>query len=100
MKKATKIMNTEFGGRLSGLVKTLDTAIQERAETSEWREPGRYGALDREIHKMMDQLEVYKLAIKTFCDLEVCFTRTDEYFGLCTEDESFYLMKIEREAGE
>ena len=100
MKKATKIMNTEFGCRLSGLIKALDITIQERAKTNEWEEPERYEALNQEINKMMDQLEVYKLALRTFCDLELYFTRTDEYFGLCTEDESFYLMKIEREAGE
>lgn len=37
-----------------------------------------------------------KLAIKQFYGIEFFFTRTDEYFGIVTEDEADWLMKVER----
>ena len=42
------------------------------------------------------QWEVYKMAVRQFYGIEYCFTRTDEYFGICTEDESEWLFKVER----
>ena len=36
------------------------------------------------------------MAIKHFYGVEYHFTRTDEYYGLCTEDESDWLMRVER----
>lgn len=32
------------------------------------------------------QWEVYQMAIKQFYDIEYCFSRTDEYYGLVTEN--------------
>lgn len=43
------------------------------------------------------QWEVYKMVLKQFYGIEYCFTRTDEYFGICTEDETDWLFKVERE---
>ncbi len=43
------------------------------------------------------QWEVYRMAIKHFYGVEYHFTRTDECFGLCTEDESDFLFKKHRE---
>lgn len=43
------------------------------------------------------QWEVYKMALKQFYGIEYFFTRTDEYFGVCTEDETDWLFKVERE---
>ena len=42
------------------------------------------------------QWEVYKMAIKQFYGVEYCFTRTDKYYGLVTEDETDWLFKVER----
>lgn len=42
--------------------------------------------------------EVFKMILKWFFETEYFFTRTDDYFGICTEDESDYLLKVEREA--
>ena len=40
--------------------------------------------------------EIFKLALKQFYGIEFFVTRTDDYFGVCTEDESVWLMKIYR----
>lgn len=42
------------------------------------------------------QWEVYQMAIKQFYGIKYHFTRTDEYFGACTEDETDWLFKVER----
>ena len=42
------------------------------------------------------QWEVYQIAVKQFYGIEYHFTRTDEYFGVCTEDETDWLLKVER----
>lgn len=42
------------------------------------------------------QWEVYKMAVRQFYGIEYCFSRTDEYFGICTEDETDWLFKVDR----
>ena len=42
------------------------------------------------------QWEVYQIAIRQFYGIEYYFSRTDEYFGVCTEDEADWLFKVER----
>lgn len=53
-----------------------------------------------EIRKSCDwcqaQWEVYQMAVKQFYNIEYYFTRTDEYFGICTEDETDWLYREER----
>ena len=46
------------------------------------------------------QWEVYKMAVKQFYGIEYYFSRTDEYFGICTEDETDWLRKVDRETSE
>ena len=35
--------------------------------------------------------------MRQFYNIEYHFSRTDEYFGVCTEDETDWLFKVERE---
>ena len=39
---------------------------------------------------------VYQTAIKQFYGIEYHFTRTDEYYGIVTEDYENWLFKVER----
>ena len=43
------------------------------------------------------QWEVYRIALRQFYGIEYFFTRTVEYFGVCTWDETDWLFKVERE---
>lgn len=36
------------------------------------------------------------MAIRQFYGVEYCFTRTDTYYGLVTEDETDWLFRVER----
>lgn len=91
-----EILKTEFGIKLTTLVKELDMAIQQRAELNIWVDLERAKGLDREIKKMLAKLEIFELGLKSFAGLELNFTRTDEYYGLCSEDESYFLIREER----
>lgn len=99
-----KFMKTEMGGELEETIRTWDKAIDERRKAT----PG-IGNPDQGLglkywentcRSCQDRWEVFKLAIKQFYGIEFFFTRTDEYFGVCSEDESIWLMKEEREEEE
>lgn len=84
-------LKTEFGGELECTIATWDQALENSRQTVE----------DKEILKTLAwcqaQWEVYRMAIRHFYGVEYHFTRNDEYYGLCTEDESDWLFKKSRE---
>lgn len=86
-----KFLKTEFGGELECMITAWDQALEQNRRTGE----------DKTNLKTLAwcqaQWEVYRMAIKHFYGVEYHFTRTDEYYGLCTEDESDWLMKVDRE---
>lgn len=42
------------------------------------------------------QWDVYQIAVKQFYGIEYHFTRTNEYYGIVTEDYKDWLYKVER----
>lgn len=77
-----KFLETEFGAALKDCIKCWDTWIATgNHENSNW---------------CRAQWEVYKMALRQFYRIEYCFTRTDEYYGVVTEDEKNWLFKVER----
>ena len=86
-----KFMKTEMGGELEETIRTWDKAIDERRKAT----PGignpdqglGFKYWDNTCRSCQDRWEVFKLAIKQFYGIEFFFTRTDEYFGVCSEDE-------------
>ncbi|WP_313152104.1 hypothetical protein [Lacrimispora sp.] len=92
-----KFLKTDFGSELESTVRALDFYLSEKSKISQWKEPEKYRARQKDIDKLFAQWEVYKLAVKQFYGVEYSFTRTDEYCGCCTEDESDWLFKVDRE---
>ena len=77
-----KFLKTELGSGLQECITAWD----------HWLEVG-----DRKAaYWCQAQWEVYKMAVRQFYGIEYCFSRTDEYFGVCTEDETDWLFKVER----
>lgn len=70
-----KFMMTEMGGELEETIKAWDQALEERRKAT----PG-IGDPD----------------LRQFYGIEFNFTRTDEYFGICNDDETIWLMKENR----
>lgn len=95
-----KFMQTEMGGELHETIHAWDNALTERKKAT----PGignpdqgfGFKYWDNTCKSCQDRGEVFKLAIKQFYGIEFFFTRTDEYFGVCNEDESIWLVKEER----
>ena len=79
-----KFMMTEMGGELEETIKAWDQGLG-------------FGYWDCTCKSCQDRWEVFKLAIRQFYGIEFNFTRTDEYFGICNDDETIWLMKENRE---
>lgn len=95
-----KFMMTEMGGELEETIKAWDQALEERRKvTPGIGDPDQgmgFGYWDRTRKSCQDRWEVFKLAIRQFYGIEFNFTRTDEYFGICNDDETIWLMKENR----
>ena len=88
---------TEFGGQMVETVKAIDFYLEEKSHTSQWQEPEKYKRLSKDIDQLFAQFEIFKLAVKQFYGVEYHFTRTDDYFGCCTNDGEDFLFRFERE---
>lgn len=89
-----KFLKTELGGSLKECITRWDIALDECKKYS-W-DTEEYKRERKAANWCQAQWEVYKMAISQFYGIEYYFTRTDEYFGLVTEDEKEWLFKIER----
>lgn len=86
-----QFLKTEFGSELECTITAWNQALEKHNRTGEDKD------ILRTLAWCQAQWEVYRMAIKHFYGVEYHFTRTDEYYGLCTEDESDWLMKVDRE---
>lgn len=78
-------LKTELGGNLDECVKSWDFAIRGGNKTkplADWCQA---------------QWEVYQIMFRQMYGIKYHFSRTEEYFGICTEDHKDWLIKVERE---
>lgn len=85
---------TELGRKLIECLVKLDGALDNRSKYPSCTTICE--SATQKIELCMAQWEIYKIAIKQFFGIEYQFTRTEEYFGAVTEDESDWLLKIRR----
>lgn len=96
----SEFMQSEIGEKLANLVQTWDHAMRERAKCS-------YGNVGSDVvwhwdnicQNCRDQWEIFKLVLKQFYGMEIHFSSTQKFFGVCNEDASVWLMKVTREKG-
>lgn len=79
----------------------MRVCIQNWDEELEKKNQFRFGTFEYNQHDeraswCMAQWAVYKLILQELYGKEYCFSRTDEYFGICTEDGNEWLYKVER----
>lgn len=84
-----EFLKTEFGAELKSTLESLDRNLTIKWDCNNYKDEGA-------IKRLCAQWDIFKLALKQFYGIEYAFTRTDEYFGVCTEDESDWLFKVER----
>ena len=88
MKK--QFLESKFGKELVSMITEWDQALEKNSRSGEDKD------ILRTLAWWQAQWEVDRMAIKHFYGVEYHFSRTDEYYGLCTEDESDWLMKVDR----
>lgn len=83
-----KFLKSELGGKLQECVAVWDYWLAKINESYETR---------TDVERYQAQWEVFQTVLRQFYNVEYHFTRTDEYFGVCTENEADWLFKVERE---
>ena len=92
-------LKTEVGNNLKECITAWDHWINESRRYAYVDMTNReYRAAKEGAAWCQAQWEVYKMVLLQFFGIEYNFTRTDEYFGLVTEDEKNWLFKVERAA--
>ena len=77
-----KFLKTEFGSEMTNCIDCWDLYLSTK---------------DYDSSKLCQaQWEVYQMAVKQFYGIEYHFTRTDERYGIVTEDYKDWLYKVER----
>lgn len=90
-----KFLQSEFGGNMIECVTAWDYYLTERGKFVSEHYVG-FNRIREGLNWCQAQWEVYQSALKHFYDIKYHFSRTDNYFGICTEDESDWLFKKER----
>lgn len=92
-----QFLKTEVGSSMLECIAAWDRALTGQNRYA-W--DSREGKRERRAAEWCQaQWEVYKMVLIQFYGIEYNFTRTDEYFGICTEDETDWLMKVDRQEG-
>lgn len=86
-------MATEMGIELKATVVAWNHALSERKNNIE---DFGYYHWDSICRECLDKWKIFQLALEQFYGIKFSFTRTDDYFGVCSEDESIWLMKVYR----
>lgn len=89
-----KFLKSEFGCSLEECVAAWDKWLEEQRNNDYCS--GEYKRAMQSALWCQAQWEVYQMAVKQFYGIEYFFSRTDEYFGVCTDDETDWLFKVER----
>lgn len=89
-----KFLKTEFGAELEGNIRALNYYLNEIKRTSQFESAEDYKELNDDIQTLFAKWHVFKLAIKQFYGVEYNFSRTDEYYGVCTQDENYLFKKF------
>lgn len=89
-----KFLGSELGGELKYCITRWDKVLGICSRYC-WGTPEHRKARAA-ADKCQAQWEVYQMAIRQFYGIEYHFTRTDEYFGVVTQDEEDWLLKVDR----
>lgn len=86
-----KFLKSALGSELKSMITVWDQTLNKDRPAEDYK-----GNL-KVLEWCQAQWEVYRIAIRHCYGMKCHFIRTDEYFGICTEDESDWLMKLDRE---
>ena len=82
-----KFLKTELGGNLQECITAWDHWLSEIGKIQETHIDENYCASRKAADWCQAQWEVYQIMFRQLYSIDYHFSRTDEYFGVCTEDE-------------
>lgn len=91
-----KFLKTELGGNLQECITAWDHWLSEIGKIQETHIDENYWVSRKAADWCQAQWEVYQIMFRQLYNIEYCFSRTDECFGVCTEDETDWLFKVKR----
>lgn len=92
-----EFLETELGQMLTecicGWEQMLDDMSRHAYGTPDYEEAV------KEANLCNEKWNIFRVVLKQFYGKEYHFTRTDDYYGICTEDESDWLFKVDKSSG-
>lgn len=82
-----EFMESDLGKELINCLTRLDEALDKRRD-------------EIIISSFLARWEVYQMIFRQYYGMEYCFTRTDEYYGVVTEDEKDWLFRVLKKSSE
>lgn len=92
-----KFLKTEFGSSLEECITAWDHWLAELKEFRFEPHEEEYKRARESAGQCQAQWQIFRMAIKQFYGISYYFNRSNEYFGVSTEDETDWLFKVERE---
>ena len=89
-----KFMKTQVGSSMAECITAWDKALDERKKHEYFEEE--YKRAEKTARWCQAQWEVYQMVLLQFFGADYHFSRTDEFFGICTEDGADWLVKVEK----
>lgn len=80
-------LKTELGANMTECVNAWDNALFEKSNHS--IDTDEYRRACNVCLWCQAQWEIYQIAVRQFYHIEIHFSRTDEYYGICTDNEKF-----------
>jgi hypothetical protein len=88
------LLGSEFGQNICICVDFMDKALNRKSKyqrySDEWYAEG------RNAERNLVRWDMASKALQLFYGIHYNFTRTDKYYGICNDDESDWLYKVER----
>ncbi|MCI1959677.1 MAG: hypothetical protein LKJ25_08670 [Clostridia bacterium] len=86
-----KFLKSEIGAHMDEVITTWDSCISKmdlyKTNSSD------YKANERVSAEMQTRWDVIRMMIRQLYGIKYYFTRNDDYFGVCTENEGDWLIK-------
>jgi hypothetical protein len=88
------LMGSAFGMSMCDYVDLLDKALDRKCRCTQFSEE--WFKEDIAVQRNMARWDMARLALQSFYGIHYNFTRTKEYYGICNDNESDWLYKVER----
>jgi hypothetical protein len=89
------LMKSEFGIKMCVHIEVMDEALEKRHMCREGSEE--WLKNEMALMRNMAAWEMAQAALWTMYGIHYNFTRTEGYYGICNDDESDWLYKVERD---